>query len=729
MSELVQVISSGEDEIGWTPVLGSETLALLDRLELREEDKKNIRDEAISVLSKCLRPTADAGHKTGLVIGYIQSGKTMSFTTLAALAHDNGYKLIVVITGITKNLFEQSRARLEQDLEIRHRRTWKFHANPKTKPHVVQSINVALQSDQHLVDVGKQTVLIAAMKNSIHLKNLIQLLNQLDLRGIPTLVIDDEADQASLNTQVRDGGRSTIYQRILDIRDCLPHHTFLQYTATPQALLLINLIDVLSPDFAEILTPGSTYTGGKIFFERNFDLVRRIRLDEVPTKKNLLFEPPESLLEAMQIFYLGVASGVLQGESTSGNRSMMVHPSKETMQHANYTEWVRAIQKNWSDILDLDTSDLDYLELIESFQTAYLDLTRTVPDLPHFSALVPYLQLALKTTLITEVNAAAGKTPQIEWHQDYAHILVGGEVLNRGYTIEGLTVTYMPRGRGVGNADTIQQRARWFGYKANYLGYCRVFLTDTTRNAYESYVQHEEDVRCHLANHKAEGNSLREWRRAFLLSGDMKPTRDSVLDEPYMRVNFSNSWFSPRAPHLSSDAVISNREIISQYLPRHDFGPDVGHPKRTKPQIHLLATGLPLEEVYEELLTRLHWANHNDSQLFAVLLLQLGSFLSRTPNEKCDIYLMSSGELRERGLDENGNIKQLFQGPQYFQNGEEYYPGDGHIYSRDHITVQVHNLRLRDVDGRMSNDIPAIAVRVPHRLSGDWLVQEKDPES
>lgn len=266
MSELVQVLSSKQDRNEWIPVLGSETLALLDRLELREEDKKNVRDEAVSVLSKCLRPSMDAGHKTGLVIGYIQSGKTMSFTTLAALAHDNGYKLIVVITGITKNLFEQSRERLEQDLEIRHRRTWKFHANPKAKPHVVQSINVALQSDQHLVDVGKQAVLIAAMKNSTHLKNLIQLLKQLDLRGIPALVIDDEADQASLNTQVRDGGRSTIYQRILDIRDCLPNHTFLQYTATPQALLLINLIDVLSPDFAEILTPGSTYTGGKIFF-------------------------------------------------------------------------------------------------------------------------------------------------------------------------------------------------------------------------------------------------------------------------------------------------------------------------------------------------------------------------------------------------------------------------------------------------------------------------------
>ena len=78
------------------------------------------------------------------------------------------------------------------------------------------------------------------------------------------------------------------------------------------------------------------------------------------------------------------------------------------------------------------------------------------------------------------------------------------------FTVEGLTVTYMPRGRGVGNADTVQQRARWFGYKAQYLGYCRVFLADATRDDYRSYVEHEKNVRNQLRTHRETGQSLRE---------------------------------------------------------------------------------------------------------------------------------------------------------------------------------------------------------------------------
>ena len=96
---------------------------------------------------------------------------------------------------------------------------------------------------------------------------------------------------------------------------------------------------------------------------------------------------------------------------------------------------------------------------------------------------------------MTEVNTARGRTPQPDYRQFYAHILVGGEVLNRGVTVEGLTVTYMPRGRGTGQADTIQQRARWFGYKADYLGYCRVYLSAAMRLVYRAYVDHEERLR------------------------------------------------------------------------------------------------------------------------------------------------------------------------------------------------------------------------------------------
>ncbi|MGH9822245.1 MAG: Z1 domain-containing protein, partial [Blastocatellia bacterium] len=626
-SETVEVIARSQDQqTCWTPTIGSETLALLDHLKFPERDREIVKREAVAVLARCVPPTASSGQETSLVIGYIQSGKTTSFTTVAALARDNGYRLIIVITGITRNLFAQSSNRLEKDLRVRERpdRPWQFLSNPKSRPDVKQRIAAALQRKDTLPGVSKQTVLISVMKNATHLNNLIKLLPELSLAGVPTLIVDDEADQASLNNLVNKGKESATYRRIVKMRQLLPHHTFLQYTATPQAPLLINLIDVLSPNSATMLTPGPAYTGGKIFFERDFHLIRPIHAREVPTKDQTFAEPPESLLEAMRIFFLGVANGLPHGGK--GNRSMMVHPSKETMQHANYEEWVRRVQQYWDRTLQLSETDPDRQDLIDDFKEAYADLRCTVEDLSPFEMLLPYLSIAVNDTIVTKVNAAAGPTPLPDWDQNYAHILVGGEVLNRGYTIEGLTVTYMPRSKGVGNADTIQQRARWFGYKSDYLGYCRVYLTDEQIKIYKHYVDHEETIRRQLAKHLASGRSLREWKRAFFLSPDLRPTRHDVLDLEYIRGNYSNDWCEQHAPHDSDEAIQANREIVKQFLARLALQPDAGHPHRTEQQIHLAAFDVSLDLLYRELLTRFLVTRSSDSQRFIGLLLQIGRY-------------------------------------------------------------------------------------------------------
>src|SRR5207253_10843262 len=122
-----------------------------------------------------------------------------------------------------------------------------------------------------------------------------------------------------------------------------------------------------------------------------------------------------------------------------------------------------------------------------------------------------------RNTRILEVNTRGGQTPTVDWRSAYGWILVGGQAMDRGFTVEGLTVTYMPRGIGVGNADTVQQRARFFGYKGRYLGYCRVYLEPVLSSAFTRYVTHEEDVRGRLIDHARTGQPLSELRRAFLL--------------------------------------------------------------------------------------------------------------------------------------------------------------------------------------------------------------------
>jgi hypothetical protein len=239
----------------WSPEIGDETELLLEQFP--PDNRQSMRDEAVAVLSRCVPPTAPGGRETGLVVGYVQSGKTMSFTTVSALAQDNRYRMIIVITGTKTNLFHQSTERLLQDLRLPDiGRKWKHFANPNLRGTALRSIESALQrwEDESVPEADRQTVLITVMKNVTHLNNLIQLLSSLDVESVPMLVIDDEADQAGLNTMVKKGAESSTYQRLLSLRRGLPHHTFLQYTATPQAPLLINIIDALSPSFAEVLT-------------------------------------------------------------------------------------------------------------------------------------------------------------------------------------------------------------------------------------------------------------------------------------------------------------------------------------------------------------------------------------------------------------------------------------------------------------------------------------------
>ena len=390
---------------------------------------------------------------------------------------------------------------------------------------------------------GGRTVLIPVMKNARHLDNLSALLARLRLRGVPALIIDDEADQATLNNEVQRGTQSATYRRILALRGLVPHHTFLQYTATPQALLLINLIDVLSPAFADVLTPGPMYTGGRQFFERDMDLIREIPIADIPTPANVLRGAPPSLLAALRTFWLGVAAGILDG--ARGNRSMMVHPSQRTPQHADYHQWVLAVKNQWADVLASSEDDPDRQALIEAFRASYEDLARTADDLPAFEEIASRLGEALRETIVTQVNAARGRTPQPDWRQFYSHIVVGGEVLNRGVTVEGLTVSYMPRGPGNRQADTIQQRARWFGYKADYLGYCRVYLSDQMRRLYAAYVDHETRLRAQLSEFRQTGQELRNWRRAFFLDPGFRPTRNQVIDLDPVRGSFSDAWFFP----------------------------------------------------------------------------------------------------------------------------------------------------------------------------------------
>src|SRR3989338_7286339 len=448
-NEKIEVLESTSATTGlWNPIVGLETVDLISYFKkekhLDEEGCANLQGEALNVLSKCISPKVLSGSVTGLVIGYIQSGKTMSYTTVAALARDNGYRMLIVIAGTSVPLLGQGSGRLREDLRLSSRadHRWQHFMNPTLDERAAIENTLADWDDAVTAGSEPQTVLITVMKNYTHLQNLIGLLSSLQLGNVPALIIDDEADQASMNTRVRRGGESTTYTKLLELRRSLSHNSFLQYTATPQAPLLINIIDVLSPKFVEVLTPGKNYTGGKHFFVLRPELVKTIPSSEIPSDENPLSSPPDTLREALQIFFLGVAAGLPKNEAR--NRSMLVHPSRETIGHGQYFGWVTDIVNAWRRILSLADGDPDKIELLDSFEETYKQLQSTISTPLPFDEIKVQLLRALRQTQVIEMNASAGQTPHINWSRAYPYILVGGQAMDRGFTIEGLTVTYMP---------------------------------------------------------------------------------------------------------------------------------------------------------------------------------------------------------------------------------------------------------------------------------------------
>ena len=755
MTETIEIQEQAANE-QWTPFVGDETMDLLRAKGFSNPDGtlndsgKRVLDEAYKVMEACGNPETPTANETGIVIGYVQSGKTLSFTILTALARDNNYQLVIIIAGTSTTLVDQSTERLRKDLRLGERfdRKWTLLKNPhRIEERDLIDTSLRQWADREYQNDRCRTVIITVMKNSSHLANLTNLLSGLPLEGVPTLIVDDEGDQASLNTRARHAARegidiedltenqvSTIYRRINRLRSIFPHHTFLQYTATPQANLFINIMDRLSPNFIKLLTPGEEYTGGIQFFRENPHLIREIPINQIPTNQNPLFEPPETLLSTLKLYYLGVVAGTqlehyrLQGQR---NRSMLVHPSRLQDDHNRFFSWINSIKQSWSRLL-AGADNEEKTELLEEFREAYNDLHLTVGDeLPSFEELTNReLVYTINDTPLIEVNSRSGPTPQINWQDAYSWILVGGQSMDRGFTVEGLTVTYMPRNIGVGNVDTVQQRARFFGYKQSYLNYCRVLLDPVTLDAYNGIIEHEEDVRRRLEEFDINNIPLNDFERETVLNRILRLTRANILYDDLDRDRFEE-WFRIHAPHDTDNLIMSNRDALFEFLREREgqFSESDGHSDRTDEQKHLVSR-LSISDCLEHLLNKLKFTRHSDSASYSSIRGVLQQHIEENPDEECLVYLMSARSLtdwttRTRRLNQNDEIQQLFQGKQPTRATQQYqigevYPGDREIKDENLLSIQIHMLNIRDED---YTDVPTLAMWIPEHISKDLIRQ------
>lgn len=750
MTVTIEELSGIEPDLRWMPMQGEVTADFLKRKalagEASEEALHTVAFEAHRILGRCVSPKEADAEATGLVVGYVQSGKTLSFTTLTALARDNGYGVVILIAGTIDNLKSQSEDRLKQDLAISDEpgQPWVLIDNPAPHNSGFEALKLQLgRWRSHSVSQRKKkTILITVLKQHQRLANLVECLRHrsINLHGVPSLVIDDEADQASLNNcaaknqKTNQNNRSANYREVTNLKAVLPHHTYIQYTATPQAPLLIALADILSPDFAETLTPGQGYVGGETLFANRSPYAKVIPSAEAVATVASHPTAPPSLMDALRTFLLGACVHALAEQNS--NRTMMVHPSQQTAPHTQYLDWIRTPLREWKSWL---SEPVLRASLQEQFVGVHADLQKTVGEtLPSLDVLFVKMDEVLDTVMVREVNSTGKGAAPIRWGDNEYWILVGGQKLDRGYTVKGLTVTYMPRPLGVGNADNIQQRARFYGYKAGYLGYCRVYVREEVKIAFEAYVEHEDFIRSELEDMR--GQPLKEWKRKFILANRLQPTRRSVMGIGLDEVAAAD-WLHPKAAYVNRTTVTHNRRVFDDFvgqlrnrfeeLPAHEADPERYLDKRKNSPRNKLFEAVPLVDAYEQLLAAVQLGTPEDATERMAMLVVLGRLLAENPAETCDVFLVGDLQPQNRSLRKQ-SINQVFMGksPNTPDRALLKYCGDRELHTEEHVTLHLRYFEfLKSTTpvgpGDASADVPWFALHIPENLKKRILLQSE----
>ncbi len=505
-------------------------------------DKKGFSDSVLSGLDRLTDRILDGLFdpeprvvidKRGLVVGQVQSGKTSNYSGLICKAADSGYKLIIVLAGIHNNLRSQTQLRIDESVlgfDTQHGRAFNNQNQwiGVGKP-IPGSIAHSMTTSEDKGDFNnraantainfstEEPIVAIVKKNASVLSNLSQWLaskattlpdGRRVIREKALLLIDDEADNASINTSKSTA--TTINRHIRDILRLFDKSGYVGYTATPFANIFIDLgqDDLFPRDFLVKIPAPSNYIGpNKIFgFEPLEDdedkdfvlpIVRRIddyvafvpnghkKDDPMPTQL------PESLKRAIRSFILTCAIRRVRGQKDVHN-SMLIHVSR-------YIDW----QKQISSLVDnvfttyrnaIELNDPKVIQELKALfeedlpgEKSFVNTTRQIMnstffkqdpgiELHNWEDVKKELFAAVTKIEVREINGGSGDSLNYFDNKDGISIIaVGGDKLSRGLTLEGLSVSYYLRASRM--YDTLMQMGRWFGYRHGYSDLCRLFTS------------------------------------------------------------------------------------------------------------------------------------------------------------------------------------------------------------------------------------------------------------
>ena len=596
--------------IPWTPEVpvNGEASRVLERAGVLEDSQRElVLHQAKTVLSKCVPPTEDAGTITGLVIGQFKSGTTLSYTTLAALAHDNGYRGVILLVGTYTDLGDQDTDRLFDDLNAEESPVWEVC-------RLVQGNQVAIDEDVAKIrqiqcdqankpGTHKRTLVFTLQKNRANLDRLSGLLGRLGtaVERFPFIIIDDESEPASLNQLCNPLTTGSLYLRtgpvaqrlfmeswirdeesatsaaVRRLRDCVPQHSYLQYTAPPHANELISLADNLSPNFVELLEPG---TGNCVVDEfsgrpgnhrrhsedlwkpepwncdvdanscsdiyRGLDIYSKGKATWLIEERNGNFieiatdELLESLRCAFAVFVVGTAARIAEGDT--GIKSMLIHTHAHKLFQGECSNYVSLLTERWATALGDESGESEAQRVHAEFAYHYNGWTDHYNGWTdsNIEELIDPIRYVLSELCITVLDSCSSKDTEVNWGSASVHILVGDQTLERRFTVKGLTVCYLSRHDGVEIAEIVDV-IRWlFSDRKELLPGTRIYVPrcftgpsytfgnggdrPSVQGAFNYYAERDRAFRYSVAEFAKSGVDFSKWSRQFIINRAYKPT-------------------------------------------------------------------------------------------------------------------------------------------------------------------------------------------------------------
>jgi len=560
------------------------------------------------IVSWLASPAAAAIKTRGLVVGYVQSGKTANFTAVISKAADAGYRFFIILSGTKNSLRRQTQQRLNREIIDLNPENW--YSITTAERDFLANSNIG-NATYFLANNPDQKVMCVVKKNATILKRLTSWLKSASpevLRSCPFLVIDDEADEASVNTapgqaysDPEDADRSKINKRLVELLGLLPKAAYVGYTATPFANVLIDPSfegDLYPRDFIVSLPKPEGHFGTEEIFGRErlledetddifagLDVVRIVPEDEVKylrpasrTSTDFEFAVTPSLERAIQYFWMATAARCYRGQGAE-HSTMLVHTSERIAVHNSTQRTLESFRRRFLARLSGNESETTALLQAqwnsEMSRTAALEgANQTQPV--SFRSLLPYLYSIVDKTIVVADNS---QSPQRLSYDESGRIqiAVGGNTLARGLTLEGLVVSYFVRTASA--YDTLLQMGRWFGYRPGYGDLPRIWMTQELKDYFYDLATIEAEVRSDIEQYALTGLTPRNFGVRIRQHPELNITAALKMQHAAAaEVSFgSRKHQTVLFYHKDKSWLDTNIEATAELLAR--LKQDVGHPQ------------------------------------------------------------------------------------------------------------------------------------------------------